>query len=58
VRGDDSDILAQETAERMAAGNPRVSLAVVPDCGHSITLDRPQSLLDATEPWLAAPAPA
>jgi esterase len=58
VRGDDSDILAQETAERMAAGNPRVSLVVVPDCGHSITLDRPQGLLDAVGPWLAATAPA
>jgi esterase len=54
VRGDDSDILAQPTAERMVAGNPRVSLAVVPDCGHSITLDRPQGLLDAAAPWLAA----
>jgi esterase len=58
VRGDDSDILAQQTAERMVAGNPRVSLAVVPDCGHSITLDRPQGLLDAVGPWLAATAPA
>jgi esterase len=58
VRGDDSDILPQETAERMAAGNPRVSLVVVPDCGHSITLDRPQSLLDAVGPWLAATAPS
>jgi len=58
VRGDDSDILAPETAERMVADNPRVSLVVVPDCGHSITLDRPQSLLDAVDPWLAAPAPA
>jgi esterase len=58
VRGDDSDILAPETADRMVAGNPRVSLAVVPDCGHSITLDRPESLLDAVGPWLAQTAPA
>ena len=57
VRGDDSDILAPETAERMVAGHPHASLAVVPDCGHSITLDRPEGLLDAIEPWLAAPAP-
>ncbi len=57
VRGDDSDILAPQTAERMAAGNPHVSLAVVPDCGHSITLDRPEGLLDAVAPWLAATAP-
>jgi esterase len=58
VRGDDSDILAPGTAERMVAGNPHARLAVVPDCGHSITLDRPEGLLDAVGPWLAATAPA
>jgi esterase len=57
VRGDDSDILAPETAERMVAGNPNVTLAVIADCGHSITLDRPQGLLDAVGPWLAAAEP-
>lgn len=49
--------LAAETAERMVAGNPHVSLAVIPDCGHSITLDRPEGLLDAADPWLAATEP-
>jgi esterase len=58
VRGDASDILTQQTAERMAAGNPRVTLNVIPDCGHSITLDRPQGLLDVAAPWLAATEPA
>jgi len=58
VRGDDSDILAPETAQRMVAGHPHASLAVVPDCGHSITLDRPEGLLDAVGPWLAATAPS
>jgi esterase len=57
VRGDDSDILAAQTAERMVAANSRVTLAVVADCGHSITLDRPQGLLDAVGPWLAATGP-
>jgi esterase len=57
VRGDDSDILAAGTAERMVAGNPHVTLAVVPDCGHSITLDRPEGLLDAAVPWLDATEP-
>jgi esterase len=57
VRGDDSDILAPDTAERMVAGNPHVTLAVVPDCGHSITLDRPEGLLAAAAPWLAATEP-
>jgi len=58
VRGDDSDILASQTAKRMVAGHPHASLAVVPDCGHSITLDRPEGLLDAVGPWLAATASA
>ena len=57
VRGDSSDILAPETADRMVSGNPHVSLAVVPDCGHSITLDRPEGLLAAVGPWLDVARP-
>ena len=38
----------------MLASNARASLVGVPDCGHSITLDNPQGLLDAVDPWLAA----
>ncbi len=54
VRGDDSPILAAETAQRMLAENPNASFASIPDCGHSITLDRPQGLLDALNLWLPA----
>ena len=54
VRGEDSLVLAAETAERMVAENPHVSFASVPNCGHSITLDNPQGLLVALSPWLAA----
>ena len=54
VRGDDSDVLAAETAQRMLAENANVSFASIPDCGHSITLDRPDGLLEAVSPWLAA----
>jgi esterase len=54
VRGDESDILAVEVAQRMLASNPRARLVGVPDCGHSITLDNPQGLLDVLSPWLAA----
>jgi pimeloyl-ACP methyl ester carboxylesterase len=53
VRGDDSDVLAADTAQRMLAENPRVSFASIPDCGHSITLDSPLGLLDVVSPWLA-----
>ena len=54
VRGDDSDVLATETAQRMLAENPRASFASIPDCGHSITLDSPQGLLEVVSPWLVA----
>jgi len=54
VRGDESDILAVDTAQRMLASNARASLAGVPDCGHSITLDNPRGLLDVVNPWLTS----
>ena len=56
VRGADSDVLAADTAQRMLAENPNVSFASIPDCGHSITLDRPDGLLEVVTPWLAATA--
>jgi len=56
VRGEDSDILAPETAQRMLAENALAGLVIVPACGHSITLDNPQGLLDVASPWLAAQA--
>jgi esterase len=54
VRGNESDVLANETAQRMLAENPGASFASIPDCGHSITLDSPQGLLEVVSPWLAA----
>ena len=54
VRGNDSDVLAAETAQRMLAENPNASLASVPECGHSITLDNPDGMLEVVSPWLAA----
>jgi esterase len=56
VRGADSDVLAAGTAQRMVAENPNVSFVTVPDCGHSITLDSPDGLLEAVSPWLSATA--
>jgi esterase len=56
VRGADSDVLAADTAQRMLAENPNVSFASIPDCGHSITLDRPDGLLEVVTPWLAVTA--
>ena len=54
VRGNDSDVLAAETAQRMLAENPNARLASVPECGHSITLDNPDGMLEVVSPWLAA----
>jgi pimeloyl-ACP methyl ester carboxylesterase len=56
VRGADSDVLAADTAKRMVTENPNVSFASIPDCGHSITLDSPDGLLEVVAPWLAATA--
>ncbi|HTX85345.1 MAG TPA: alpha/beta hydrolase [Streptosporangiaceae bacterium] len=56
VRGADSDVLAADTAQRMLTENPNISFASIPDCGHSITLDRPDGLLEVVGPWLAATA--
>ncbi len=46
----------------MLAENPHATMASVPDCGHSITLDNPDGMLAVVTPWLApadasAPAP-
>jgi esterase len=54
VRGNDSDVLAAATAQRMLAENPNASLASVPECGHSITIDNPDGMLEVVSPWLAA----
>jgi esterase len=56
VRGAASDVLDADTAQRMLTENSRVSFASIPDCGHSITLDRPDGLLGVLSPWLAATA--
>jgi pimeloyl-ACP methyl ester carboxylesterase len=52
IRGDDSDILAAETAERMIAENTNASLVTIPDCGHPITVDRPEALQKLLDDWL------
>lgn len=44
VRGANSDLLARETADRMAALHPGMIRAEVPDRGHVPFLDEPESL--------------
>jgi pimeloyl-ACP methyl ester carboxylesterase len=38
----------------MLAENPNATLASIPECGHSITLDSPHGLVEVVNPWLAA----
>lgn len=43
LRGETSDILSRQTAERMAAGRTNVTLVEVPGVGHAPMLSEPQS---------------
>ena len=52
VRGDLSDILAPDTAEKMAAALPNARLVTVPRVGHAPTLDEPEAVT-AIDRWLA-----
>ncbi len=52
VRGESSDILSPEHAQRMAASIPNCQLVEVRDSGHSVPLDNPTGFLSAVEPFL------
>jgi len=43
VRGETSDLLAQETADRMLATLPLAELVIVPGIGHAPILDEPEA---------------
>jgi pimeloyl-ACP methyl ester carboxylesterase len=42
LRGVDSDLLLQETAEEMTRRGPCAELAVIPGCGHAPALNVPE----------------
>ncbi len=52
IRGDDSDILAPEVAQRMIETIPDARLAVVADSGHAVPLDAPDGFLAAAREFL------
>jgi pimeloyl-ACP methyl ester carboxylesterase len=56
VRGGESDILAPETAARLA-GLVHAEVRTVPGAGHSVMGDNPAGFLAAVEPFLAALPP-
>lgn len=45
IRGEMSDILSHETAERMISEHPDARLVTVPDVGHAPLLDEPDAVL-------------
>ncbi len=52
VRGEASDILSPELAQRMVNSIPNCRLVEVADSGHSVPLDNPTGFLRAVEPFL------
>ncbi len=56
VRGELSDLLARETAEKMVAINPRATLVEIPGAGHSVPMDRPVEFEHAVKEWLKVQA--
>jgi pimeloyl-ACP methyl ester carboxylesterase len=54
LRGSDSDVLSEETAERMAREIPACTLVEIADSGHSIPLDRPAEFLAAARSFLVS----
>lgn len=58
VRGEESDILSEATAQRMLREIPDCTLVEVPHAGHSVPLDQPEGFIGAIEEFLFAPAGA
>lgn len=54
MRGIDSDLLLQETAEEMTRRGPRARLEVIRDCGHAPALNVPQQI-DLVRGFLGTP---
>lgn len=52
IRGEISDVLDPEVAERMVADIPDCKFATVPGSGHSIPLERPKGFLEAVRTFL------
>ena len=51
--GDSDPLTTTEEAKEMAAAIPNARLVVVPDCGHSATLEQPEAVSRALIDWIA-----
>ena len=54
IRGERSNILEAEAAQRFVAGLPNARLVEVSECGHNVHSQNTPGFLDALTPWLAA----
>ena len=54
IRGERSNILEAEVAQRFVAGLPNARLVEVSDCGHNVHSQNTPGFLEALTPWLAA----
>jgi pimeloyl-ACP methyl ester carboxylesterase len=53
IMGDGDEMTPQNLSEEIAAGIPGARLAVIKDCGHLTTLERPAEVKAALVAWLA-----
>ena len=58
LRGEESNILAADAAERFVAALPDGVLITVPKCGHNVHSGNTLGFLEAITPFLAGLAPA
>lgn len=56
LRGENSNVLEPDAAERFAAALPAGQFVTVPDCGHNVHSQNTLGFLAAVEPFLAAHA--
>ncbi len=56
IRGERSNILEAEAAQRFVTGLPNARLVEVSDCGHNVHSQNTPGFLEALTPWLAASA--
>lgn len=54
IRGERSNILEADAAQRFVAGLPNARLVEVSDCGHNVHSQNTPGFLEALTPWLAA----
>jgi pimeloyl-ACP methyl ester carboxylesterase len=56
IRGENSDILSPEAAQRMLDANARIRMTTVAGSGHSVPLDKPDGFLTACRDFLTGEA--